>query len=86
MTIAVDIADRLYDYTDEEKAAEAVALYQADMSLDDASILAIWRNEGDPRRMELERRIFGAVDDNGSKKRAEESIPFGISLLSDEAA
>ena len=80
MTITVDIGDRLYDYTDEEKAAEAVAGFQADMSLKDEDILVLWESEGDPRRNELERRIFEAVDSNGSAKRARESVPGAVSL------
>lgn len=80
MSIIVDIADRLYDYTDEEKAAEAVAAYQADMGLSDQAVIAIWENDSDPRRAQLERSIFEAVDLNGSAKRANESIPGGISL------
>ena len=85
MSIAVDIADRLYDYTDEEKAADAVAAYQHELSLGDKAILAIWEDEADPRRFELERRIFEAVDLNGSAKRAAENVPGGISLLIDES-
>lgn len=85
MSIAVDIADRLYDYTDEERAADAVAVYQNELSLDDKAVLAIWENEADPRRFELERRIFEAVDLNGSAKRAAENVPGGISLLIDES-
>jgi hypothetical protein len=80
MAITVDIADRLYDYTDEEKAAEAVAEYQVAMDLDDQTVLAVWSNVADPRRTELEGRIFKAVDANGSLKRAQESVPAGISL------
>ncbi|MEI9903034.1 MAG: hypothetical protein WDN06_02900 [Asticcacaulis sp.] len=80
MTIIVDIADRQYDYTDEEKAAFAVASFQEEMSLDDSAVLALWDSERDPRRSELERRIFEAVDANGPVKRARETIPNGISL------
>lgn len=81
MAISVDIADRLYDYTDEEKAADAVSSFQAAHGLDDDAIIAIWDNAGDPRRIELEKRIFDAVDANGSVKRAQESVPGGVSLL-----
>lgn len=42
MSIQVDIADRLYDYTDEEKAAEALAQYQETSGLQDAEIIGIW--------------------------------------------
>ena len=80
MSIQVDIADRLYDYTDEEKAAEALAEYQETTGLPDVDIIAIWGNESDPRRAALERIIFDAVDANGSVKRAEENIPNGITL------
>nr|WP_303826928.1 hypothetical protein [Asticcacaulis taihuensis] len=80
MSIQVDIADRLYDYTDEERAAEAVSEFQMAAGLDDAEIIALWGNENDPRRAVLERKIFDAVDANGSAKRAEESVPGGISL------
>lgn len=80
MTIAVDIGDRLYDYTDEEKAADAVGKFQAETGLDDAAIIALWDSAGDPRRAELERRIFKAVDENGSVKRAQESVPGDIVL------
>jgi len=84
MPITVDIADRLYDYTDEEKAAGAVSEYQIDLNLDDQTIVTIWEDQADPRRQELERRIFDAVELNGSAKRAAESVPGGISLLIDE--
>ncbi|CAM3276656.1 hypothetical protein [Asticcacaulis taihuensis] len=84
MTVQVDIADRLYDYTDEEKAAEAIAEFQVLAGLDDQAILSLWENENDPRRHELERMIYGAVDANGSAKRAEENIPDGISLAISE--
>ncbi len=80
MAIQVDIADRLYDYTDEEKAAEAVAEYQNSTGLQDTEVIAIWGNENDPRHAVLERMIFHAVDANGSAKRAEENVPGGISL------
>lgn len=81
VTVSVDIGDRLYDYTDEEKAAEAVAEFQADLSLKDEEIVAIWSKENDPRRAELERRIFDAVDANGTAKRASESVPGAVSLF-----
>lgn len=80
MPVVVDIADRLYDYTDEEKAAEAVAEYQAQNSLNDAAIIAIWADENDPRRIDLEKIIFDAVDANGSMRRAQEHIPNGVEL------
>lgn len=80
MSIQVDIADRLYDYTDEEKAAEALAQYQETSGLQDAEIIGIWCDDSDPRRTILERMIFDAVDANGSAKRAEENIPAGITL------
>ena len=80
MTIQVDIADRLYDYTDEEKAAEAVAEFQVLKGLDDLSLVTVWENEGSPLRNQLERMIFDAVDSNGTAKRAAESVPGGISL------
>jgi hypothetical protein len=81
VTVSVDIGDRLYDYTDEEKAAEAIAEFQADLSLRDEEVVALWGEENDPRRDELERRIFEAVDANGSAKRAQESVPGAISLF-----
>lgn len=80
MTITVDIADRLYDYTDEEKAADAVANYQGEVGLDDDAIIAIWANSMDSRRAELERRVNDAIDLNGTAKRAKESVPYDISL------
>lgn len=80
MAISVDIADRLYDYTDEEKAAEAVAEFQGQLGLGDETIIKLWADESDVRRTELERMIFDAVDANGSMRRAQESIPGGISL------
>ncbi len=83
MTISVDIADRLYDYTDEEKAATAIAIFQSEMGMDDAEIVAVWSDEADPRHKELEKRIFDAVDHNGSEKRARETIPCGIYLSVD---
>lgn len=83
MSISVDIADRLYDFSDEECAALAVAGFQEELGIDDAGILAIWSNEADLRREELERRIFDAVDRNGSEKRAREAIPAGVTLFID---
>jgi hypothetical protein len=80
MAISVDIPDRLYDYTDEEKAAEAIANFQAANGLSDADIIALWNDHGDPRRLELDRRITAAVDSNGSAKRAQETIPSEIIL------
>ena len=80
MTISVDIADRLYDYTDEEKAAAAVADYQAELGLTDEAVISLWSLDTDPRRTELEKRIFDAVDANGPAKRAAESVPGDISL------
>lgn len=81
VTINVDIADRMYDYTDEEKAAEAVEEFQSLNKLSDGEIISIWQNEIDPRFSELEKRIFDAVDANGSVKRAQEKIPCGITLF-----
>jgi len=80
MAVSVDIADRLYDYSDEEKAAEVVAQFQEAMGLDDEAVVGLWQNESDPRRTELERQIFDAVDANGTVRRARESVPGGISL------
>ncbi len=82
MAIEVDIADRLYDYTDEEKAAEVIADFQSETGFDDEAVLAVWNDASNPRRAELERRIFEAIDANGSAKRAAESIPNVISLFS----
>jgi hypothetical protein len=81
MAISVDIADRLYDYMDEERAAQAVAEFQDEAGLDDHAMLSLWRDENDGRRLELESRIFKAIDDNGSAKRAAESVPAEINLL-----
>jgi hypothetical protein len=80
MAITVDIADRLYDYTDEEKAAEAIAGFQEEFGLDDTAVLKIWQNEADGRRAGLERLIIAAVDANGSVKRAADNIPGEIIL------
>jgi len=85
MTISVDIADRLYDYTDEEKAAEAVSRFQDQNHLDDTAIVEIWKDGADPRRAALEAAIFAAVDANGSAKRARESVPGGVELLIEQA-
>ena len=84
MTIVVDIADRMYDYTDEEKAAEVVSEFQCDYNLKDDEVIAIWQNRQEPRFSELEKKIFDAVDANGSVKRAQETIPCGITLLVEE--
>lgn len=78
--IAVDIADRLYDYSDEEKAARVIAEYQIETGIDDQSVITLWHSTNDPRRLELERRVFDAIDRNGSVKRAETSIPNDMSL------
>lgn len=83
MAILVDIADRLYDYTDEEKAAEAIAEFQENEGLSDDQILAVWRDGDHPLHLRLEKVIFDAVDANGSVKRARESIPNGITLALD---
>ena len=85
MSISVEIADRLYDYTDEEVAAEAVAGFQDNLGLADADVLALWGDESDPRRPVLEKLIFDAVDANGSSKRAREGVPGGIELMVDTA-
>ncbi len=81
MPITVDIADRLYDYTDEEAAAEAVAIFQDQHGLDDGAVVALWGSANDPTRAMLEKQIFDAVDANGSAKRAQECVPAGVSLL-----
>lgn len=81
MTIAVDIADRMYDYTDEEVAAKAVEEFQSLNNLTDIEVITIWENQNDPRFPNLEKKIFDAVDANGSVKRAQEKIPCGITLL-----
>ena len=81
MVISVDIADRLYDYTDEEKAAEAVADFQDQNQLGDEDIVTLWTGPADPKRDELERRLFEAVDKNGSAARAATSVPNGITLF-----
>lgn len=80
MTIQVDISDRCYDYTDEEKAVEAIEEFQLVNGIDEKAVLAIWQDEKDPRRWELEKMIFEAVDANGSAKRAQDNIPGGITL------
>jgi len=85
MAIQVDITDRLYDYTDEEKATEAVGAFQAENGLDDDAVIAIWSDEKDPRHAGLEKLIFDAVDANGSAKRAAESVPDGVSLYVETA-
>lgn len=85
MTISVDIADRLYDYTDEERAADAVAEFQGRHGLDDEAVIAVWGDSSDPRRAELEAAIFDAVDANGSEKRARESVPSGVELVIGDA-
>jgi len=85
MAIQVDIADRFYDFTDEEKAAEAIAEYQADTGLNDHAVVALWLNEGDPRRVTLEALIFDAVDANGSVKRAKDNVPGGITLAASQS-
>lgn len=85
MTVIVGIANRLYDYTDEEKAAEAVAVYQADHGLSDAEIIAIWEGAATPQRDDLERRILEAVDANGGASRARDEIPYPLSLLTEDA-
>ncbi|HTM81956.1 hypothetical protein [Asticcacaulis sp.] len=81
MAISVDIADRLYDYTDEEKAAEAVAEFQVLSGLDDEGVVALWQDEANIRRRQLEKMIIEAVDANGSEKRAKENVPAEINLF-----
>lgn len=83
MAIFVDISDRMYDYTDEEKAAEAIEGFQDTSGLSDTQILALWTGAPCPQRDELERIIFEAVDRNGSAQRANETIPGGLSLYID---
>ncbi len=81
MTIAVDIADRLYDYTDEDEAAKVIARFQDEMGLSDEIILSIWSDFSDPRHSLLETRVIAAIDANGTVKRAQESIPAEIHLV-----
>jgi len=81
VTISVDIADRLYDYTDEQKAAEVVADFQAEEGLTDEAVMAIWNSGSDPRRSTLEKNMFAAIDANGSVRRAQESVPAAISFF-----
>lgn len=85
MAIVVDIADRQFDYTDEEKAAEAIAGYQAETGLSDADVVSLWADVSNANRSELERRIFDAVDANGSARRARETVPAGVSLIAETA-
>lgn len=85
MTIAVEIADRQYDYTDEEKAAEAVSEFQERHNLADNEIIALWNDPTDLRRTDLEKLIFEAVDLNGTAKRAKETVPCEIYLNISEA-
>lgn len=80
MAINVDIADRMYDYTDEEVAAEAVDEFQSIFGLGDEAIVKLWASDDNPSRHDLEKRIFKAVDENGSAYRAKNKIPCGISL------
>lgn len=80
MSVQVEIADRMYDYTDEEKASKAVSEFQIEMGLGDEEAISIWADPNDPRQQELERRIFEAVDGNGPVKRAREHVPGGLTL------
>ena len=80
MAIIVEISDRLYDYTDEEKASEAVSQFMETHGLDESAVIAIWADATDPRRAEIEKMIFDAVDQNGSQTRADQTIPGGITL------
>lgn len=84
MPVVIDIADRLYDYTDEEKAAEAISDFQSEHDLSDQDILLIWSNTAHPMRAEMEKLIFDAIDANGSVRRANESIPSCIELFLEE--
>ena len=83
MTISVEIADRMFDYTDEEKAAEAVAEFQVERGLDDDTVIALWDRPTDAMRSDLEKRIFDAVDRNGTARRAAETVPAGLMLYVD---
>jgi hypothetical protein len=83
VSIAVDIADRLFDYTDEERAAAAVAEFQAETGIGDEAVVILWQDLKDPRRAGLEKKIFDAVDANGSAKRARETVPGGVTLILD---
>ncbi len=80
MSVSVEISDRLYDYTDEERAANTIAAFQDELGLSDAEILALWQDQMDPRRLRLEKLILDAVDANGTVKRALESVPCEIDL------
>ncbi|CAL4867006.1 hypothetical protein MMA231_01255 [Asticcacaulis sp. MM231] len=80
MTVVVDIEDRQYDYTDEEKAAQVVADFQAETGLGDEFVIDLWNSDSTPQRSLLEQRIIAAVDLNGSAKRAQETVPAGITL------
>ncbi len=81
MAILVDIADRLYDYSDEETAQRAVAEFQNDTGLTDEAIIALWADERNPQRFELEARIVRAVDLNGSAERAQTQVASQVNLL-----
>ncbi|KAF0117175.1 MAG: hypothetical protein FD163_1732 [Hyphomonadaceae bacterium] len=81
MSIIVDIADRMYDYTDEEVAAEAVEAFQYDYNLSDNEVFEIWESNKGSLFLELRDRITDAVDANGSFKRAQETVPCGVSLV-----
>ncbi|WP_298331352.1 hypothetical protein [Asticcacaulis sp.] len=80
MAVIVEINDRLYDYTDEEKATEAVSQFMETHGLDEISVVTIWADANDPRHAQIEKVIFDAVDQNGTQKRALESVPGGITI------
>lgn len=81
MTVVVEIADRQYDYTDEEKATAAVANFQEETGLSDEQIIALWSDTYSKHRAELEGVIFDAVEVNGGTRRSRETVPAGVSLF-----
>lgn len=80
MVISVYIEDRLYDYTDEECASDAVLDFQEKNGLSDQQILEIWFDSSDPFHSQLQAVVYEAIDKNGTVKRAQESIPGGITI------
>lgn len=80
MSVMVEIADRLYDYTDEEAAASEIASFQEEKALEDITIIEIWSADNHPLKADLQHRIYTAIDANGTVQRAQASIPGELYL------
>lgn len=83
MALILEIADRLYDYSDEEKALIALQNYQYETGMDDDTIIMYWETATHKKcaqRDEIQHVVYQAIDMNGSFARAAKSIPAGVTI------